>query len=120
MNIKEEIFKYARKNFGSEPEFLWQKYPDYAVLRNNKNSKWYALFANVPAEKLGVKDSKNVDILNVKCDPVMISSLIDNKRYFRAYHMNKEHWITVVLNGSIPKQEIFSMINLSFELVNKK
>lgn len=37
MDIKDEIFKYAKENFGSEPEFLWQKYPDYAVLRSKKN-----------------------------------------------------------------------------------
>lgn len=120
MNIRDEIFNYAKENFGSEPEFLWQKYPDYAVLRSKKNKKWYALIASVPMEKLGFESSKNVDILNVKCDPIMIGSLVDNKRYFRAYHMNKEHWITLILNGEIPIQEIFSMINLSFEIVNTK
>lgn len=118
--MREEIFKYAKENFGSEPEFLWQKYPDYAVLRSKKNSKWYALVASVPAEKLGLKSSKKVDILNVKCEPIMIGSLIDNKRYFTAYHMNKEHWITLILNGEIPLQEVFGMINLSFEIVNAK
>ena len=120
MNIRDEIFKYAKEKFGSEPEFLWQKYPDYAVLRSKKNKKWYALIASVPMEKLGFESSKNVDILNVKCDPIMIGSLVDNKRYFRAYHMNKEHWITLILNGEIPLKEIFSMINLSLEIVNTK
>ena len=117
MNMREEIFKYAKENFGSDPEFLWEKYPDYAVLRNMQNSKWYALVASISAEKIGLKSRKNVEILNVKCDPVMIGSLIDGKRYFRAYHMNKEHWITLILNGEIPKQEVFAMINLSFEIV---
>lgn len=120
LSIKEEIFAYAKENFGSEPEFLWQKYPDCAVLRNDKNSKWYAILMNVPASKLGLKDSRNIDILDVKCDPIMISSLIDNKRYFKAYHMNKEHWITLVLNGEISKSEIFDMMCQSFELVNTK
>ena len=117
MNMREEIFKYAKENFGSDPEFLWEKYPDYAVLRNMQNSKWYALVASISAEKIGLKSRKNVEILNDKCDPVMIGSLIDGKRYFRAYHMNKEHWITLILNGEIPKQEVFAMINLSFEIV---
>lgn len=120
MDIKLEIFKYAKENFDSDPEFLWPKYPEYAVLRSKKNSKWYALVAAVPAEKLGIGQFENVDILNVKCDPIMISSLVDNRRYFRAYHMNKEHWITVTLNGEVPKEEIFSMIALSFEIVNAK
>ena len=120
MNIRDEIFKYAKENFGSEPEYLWQKDPNSAVLRNNSNSKWYAIIMNISKRTLGLKDDKNTDILNVKCDPIMIGSLVDNKRYFRAYHMNKEHWITLILNGEIPLQEIFSMINLSFEIVNTK
>ena len=120
MNIIDEIFKYAKENFGSEPEYLWQKDPNSAVLRNNSNSKWYAIIMNISKRTLGLKDDKNTDILNVKCDPIMIGSLVDNKRYFRAYHMNKEHWITLILNGEIPLQEIFSMINLSFEIVNTK
>ena len=120
MNIRDEIFKYAKEYFGSEPEYLWQKDPNSAILRNNSNSKWYAIIMNISKRTLGLKDDENTDILNVKCDPIMIGSLVDNKRYFRAYHMNKEHWITLILNGEIPLQEIFSMINLSFEIVNTK
>ena len=120
MNIRDEIFKYAKEYFGSEPEYLWQKDPNSAILRNNSNSKWYAIIMNISKRTLGLKDDENTDILNVKCDPIMIGSLVDNKRYLRAYHMNKEHWITLILNGEIPLQEIFSMINLSFEIVNTK
>lgn len=120
MGIREEIFDYAKENFDSEPEYLWQKDPSSAALRNKRNSKWYALVSSVAAEKFGFKNSERVDILNVKCDPIMIGSLVDNKRYFRAYHMNKEHWITIILNEKISKEEIFNMINLSFEIVSKK
>ena len=120
MDIKKEIFKYAKENFGSEPEYLWQKYPDFAVLRNKENSKWYGVVMKVPKEKLGLKKSENIDILNVKCEPLMIGSLIDGKRYFKAYHMNKEHWITLILNGGIPKKEIFNMLSLSYEIVGMK
>ena len=120
MSIREEIFSYAKENFGSEPEFLWKKYPDYAVLRSTQNSKWDAVVVSIPAEKLGLESRENIDILNVKCDPMMIGSLIDGRRYFRAYHMNKEHWITLILNGEIPKKEVFAMITLSFEIVKAK
>ena len=120
MDIKKEIFKYAKENYDSVPEYLWKNDPYSAVLRNNKNSKWYGIVMKVPKEKLGIKKSENIDILNVKCDPLMIGSLIDGKRYFKAYHMNKEHWITLILNGEIPKEEIFSMLSLSYEIVDMK
>ena len=120
MNIKNEIFKYAKEHFGSDPEYLWQKFPDYAVLRNRKNSKWYALVASVSTEKLGFQSSENVDILNVKCDPIMIASLIDNRRYFKAYHMNKEHWVSVLVDDlNISVEEILDILDMSYEIVSK-
>ena len=74
---------------------------------------------NIPIKKLGIESDKNIDILNIKCDPIMIGSLIDNKRYFPAYHMNKEHWITLFID-KIPQKEIFGLIDLSFEIVKNK
>lgn len=56
--------------------------------------------------------------ITVKCDPAGALEL--RERYSAVepgYHMNKRHWITATLDGSIPAREIFSMINRSFELV---
>ena len=119
MTAIEKILKYAKEKFGSDPEYLWKKFPKYAVLRNKENSKWYAILMNIPIKKLGIESDKNIDILNLKCDPLMIGSLIDNKRYFPAYHMNKEHWITLFID-KIPQKEIFGLIDLSFEIVKNK
>ena len=33
-----------------------------------------------------------------------------------AYHMNKEHWITIVLDSPFPEEEIYNLINLSYDL----
>lgn len=119
MTAIEKILKYVKENYGSEPEYLWKKFPKYAVLRNKRNSKWYGILMNIPIKKLGIESDKNIDILNIKCDPIMIGSLIDNKRYFPAYHMNKEHWITLFID-KIPQKEIFGLIDLSFEIVKNK
>lgn len=117
---RNEIFQYAKERFGTEPEYLWMKFPNYAVLRNSNNSKWYAAIMDVQKLKLGLKGKEYVDILDVKCDPIMIGSLLNSKGYLPAYHMNKSTWITILLDGSISKDEIFNLIDLSYEMTQKK
>jgi predicted DNA-binding protein (MmcQ/YjbR family) len=57
--------------------------------------------------------------MNLKCDPERAIEL--RERYDAVqpgYHMNKKHWNTIVLDGSIPPQEIRAMIDHSFDLVS--
>ena len=59
-------------------------------------------------------------IVNLKCDPNQAFMLRD---LFAAvqpgYHMNKKHWNTVLLDGSIPRGELERMIDHSYALVLK-
>ena len=75
---------------------------------------------NFPQKRLGLKSEENIDILDVKCDPILIGSLLGNKGYFPGYHMNKKTWITLLLDGSIPKDEVFNLIDFRYELTAKK
>ena len=45
-----------------------------------------------------------------------IEKLIDNKRYFPAYHMNKKYWCTICLDGTVELEEIYKLIDISYEL----
>lgn len=58
--------------------------------------------------------------LNLKCDPELALHLREVYDAVRpGYHMNKKHWNTVILNGTIPYEEICSMIDDSYALVVK-
>ena len=57
-----------------------------------------------------------VDIINVKCPPEIIGDLRLNEEYFKAYHMNKEHWLTIILDGTVSMKEIKNLIDISYEL----
>ena len=116
---KEKIFEYAKKHFGSKPEYLWKSAPECCILRNKSNNKWYAILMNVEKEKLGLPGNEKVYILNVKCNPIMINSLITQKEFLPAYHMNKEHWISIIIE-SAEKNQILDMLHGSFDIVNKK
>lgn len=115
-DLRNFIFDYANEKYGSKPEYLWIKYPGYAILRRKDNSKWYAAVMNVEKSKLSIGTDGIVDILDVKCDKVLIGSLLGKEGYLPAYHMNKANWITVLLDGSVLEEDIAYLLDMSFEM----
>ena len=113
---RESIFTYVKEKFNTEPDYPWLKHPDYAVFRNNTSSKWYGLIMNVPRVKLGLMGKGSAEILDLKCDVELNDFLRGQQGVLPAYHMNKEHWITIVLDSPFPEEEIYNLINLSYDL----
>ncbi|MCI8594739.1 MAG: MmcQ/YjbR family DNA-binding protein [Oscillospiraceae bacterium] len=113
---REEIIQYAGEKFGSEPEYLWAKHPAYCILRHESNKKWYAVIMDVPGEKLGLPCHDAMTVLNVKCGSALLGSLLETKGYLPAYHMNKASWVTVLLDGSVPREEILNLLTVSYDL----
>lgn len=111
-----EFLKYTRLKYGGAPEFLWKDTPQNAVLRRKDNQKWYAVLLTVSGKKLGLAFDDDVEILNLKGKPEQIESLINGKNYFPAWHMNKKHWYSVLLNGKIPTQDIRAHTDESYSL----
>ncbi|MCR5144953.1 MAG: MmcQ/YjbR family DNA-binding protein [Lachnospiraceae bacterium] len=134
MVTRQDILDYAKDNYNTLPERLWAKYPEFEVLRHEKNNKWYAILMNVSRDKVGLKprsdsvdevdgsktksDSSDnmVDIINIKCDPDMIGFMTNQKGFAPAYHMNKKHWLSIILDGSVADEEIYNFIDLSYDL----
>ena len=56
--------------------------------------------------------------INLKCKPEEAMVIRDIfEAVIPGYHMNKEHWNTVILNGTVPREEIEKMIDTSYSLV---
>ena len=109
--------RYIEETYGAAPEFLWARTPSNAVFRHQHNGKWFAaLLLDTPQKRLGLPGPDTVDILDLKCTPLMIGSLIDGRGILPGYHMNKEHWITVLLNGLVPWGQVQGLIDLSYDI----
>lgn len=117
MNRK-ELLDWAASDYGVAAEYPWDD--RNAVLRHSSNRKWFAVILEVSGDKLGLSDSGMVDVVNVKADPRMIGSLLTQPGYHRAYHMNKEKWLSIRLDGTVPTEEIKAMISMSYDLTNIK
>lgn len=114
---REEIFEYVKKQYGTLPEYLWSSSPDSAVLRH-KNGKWYAVIMNVEKSKLGVDGNGTVEIMDVKCDPEMTGIIIQTYGFLPGYHMNKQHWITILLDGTVGESKILDFLDMSYDLID--
>lgn len=115
-----QLLKYISEYYSVDEEHPWEKYPDNTVFRHQNNKKWFALIMSVSKSKLGAIGTEMIDILNVKCDPIMIGSLRKEKGFFPAYHMNKTNWITVALDGSVSDEKVKCLLDISFDLTSVK
>lgn len=78
-----------------------------------------ALAMYVRADRLGYPCGEYVSVVTVKCDPMLIDTLIQRSGYHRAYHMNKTQWLTIELESGVSDEEIRSLVDLSYRLTDK-
>lgn len=117
---RERIMRYMQDTYVTEAEYLWADSPDSAVFRHPASRKWYAIIMSVLPERLGLPAGQALDVMNVKCSTIMIGSLLSEKGFLPAYHMNKNHWISILLNDIVPDDQIFPLLELSYDSVAPK
>ena len=115
-NYTKEIINYIKNKYGDELEFLWEKSPKNAVVRRKSSNKWYVVLLTISKRKISLNSDEIIEIINLHNNPEEIKKLIDYKKYFPAYHMNKKHWCTICLDGTVELKEIYRMIDISYEL----
>ena len=98
---------------------IWPKFPHNAVWRRQDTHKWYGALLLVHPSKLGLDGTDDIEIIDLRMEPGKLAELLDNQKYFPGYHMNKKHWYTVCLNGTVPLDELFLRIDESYLLAVK-
>lgn len=117
---RQELTEYIESNYAAHEERLWTENPENGIFRHAGNRKWFALLMRVSKDKFISGCEGACDVLNVKCEPAMIGSLINEDGIFPAYHMNKTHWISVLLDGSADDERIKLLVDISFGLTAPK
>ena len=116
MTDRSTLFAIAAERYGTQPEYLWARDPDSAILRHSGNRKWYAVIMRIPRRKLGLDSDERTDVVNLKCDPLMLGSVLTQEGFFPAYHMNKDKWVSVLLDGTVPEETLCALLHMSFTL----
>mgnify|MGYP003522132853 FL=1 len=111
-----DLIGYAEQKYGDKPEYLWERFPQFAAIRKHENKKWYCLLGTVEKSKVGLKGDEIIEVANFKIVPKELPGLLKKPGYLPAYHMNKKSWVTVVLDGTVPLTEIKKLLDKSYTL----
>ena len=119
-SVREAVFAYVSNSYGVEPDYPFSTAPSYPVLRHPGSRKWFALVMDVPRNRLGLEGEERVDVINLKCSASLSGVLRRQEGILPAYHMHRDSWITVLLDGTVAAEDIFPLIDLSYELTKEK
>ena len=116
---REQILTYCSEQYGTEPEYPWADTPLACVLRHSECPKWYGLVMEITADRLGRSSHERMDVLNIKGDPDDIVHIREMPGFAPAYHMNKKHWLTVILPEISDPEVVFRLLDKSYLLTGK-
>ena len=117
---KTELEAYIESAFGISSDHPFARYPDISVYRHIGNRKWFAAQMTVPKTTIGIKEDGMIDIVNVKCDPEVLRSFHGQTSIYPAYHMNRNHWLTVALDGHTDNSTMEFLLGISYDLTKGK
>ena len=112
---RSELEKFISDNYVCTSDFPWMQYPSFRVFRHPNNKKWFAVIMDIPKNKIGLPFDDIISVVNLKSDPIMVGSLLRENGIFPAYHMAKNSWISVALDGSADDEKIKMLLDMSFE-----
>ena len=116
---KREFFEYCASAYGTSPDYPFDEDFETAVLRHADNRKWYAIVMKVSRRKLGLDSDEVIDVVNLKLPTEMFGSFGAENGVHPAYHMNKLHWVSVILPDA-PEDIVRFLLNVSFEVTSMR
>ena len=115
---KDELIRYVDERYSTDPEYPWDD--EAFIFRHAGNRKWFAVAMRVPYPRLGMEREGSVDIVDVKSSPLLMGAYRAQPGILPGYHMNKEHWLTILLDGSAEEELIKELLEISFDLTNSR
>ena len=115
---RREVFEWCKECYRVKPDYPWNDWN--AVLRHQNTKKWFGLMLEVEADKIGMDGDRMIDLLNVKCDPALIGSLLLKDGFFPAYHMSKDNWVSILLDDRMNDEKIKTLLDMSYELTKNR
>ena len=110
------------KTYNIKPDFPWRKTSaSYGVFRHQDTRKWFALIMDLRRRMVDGSDKAEiVNVINLKIHPGDGEAIRSLPGVYPAYHMNRYHWISVILNDNLTDSDVLEMIEMSYLLTKKK
>ncbi len=94
---RQEFLDYCLDTYGTVADYPFDEDFETAVFRHTGTRKWYAIMMRVSRRKFGFDNDAVIDVVNLKLPLEMFGSFGAADGVYPAYHMNKVHWISVLL-----------------------
>lgn len=122
-----DVMNYIEGRYDDKPEALWEKFPDYMVFRHRQNGKWFGIIMNVDKTTLGIEEDGPSSMVNsTEVDILVIKAPVEDVEFYRtqagfgpAYHMNKRHWLSILLGGPADEEDVLALIDRSYGITMK-
>ena len=115
---RQQLIEFVEEEFLVGPDYPFNKDFDSIVFRHKDNKKWFGLVMKVKKNKIVGDEDRVVDVLNLKCDTMLREPLLKNKGIYVCYHMNKIHWISIILE-EVDLKDISALVEMSYDLTKK-
>ena len=116
---KQAFLAHCLNTYGTTADYPFDENFETAVLRHRDNRKWYAIVMPVSRRKFGFDCDEVIDVVNLKLPLEMFGSFGISEGVHHAYHMNKLHWISVLLPDA-PDDLVEFLTDTSFEATKDK
>ena len=116
---RDDLLGYCKSTYGTSPDYPFDDWNQSAVLRHTDNQKWYGIVMRVSRRKFGFDSDESVDVVNLKQPTELLGSFGRSDGVHPAYHMNKLHWISVILPDA-PDDVVKFLVGVSFEATKSK
>lgn len=118
---RREFEELVLGRYGVRADYPFEEDFETGVFRHEGSGRWFAIAMNIPRARLGLSGEGKIHVANFKCAPEVIESIAGvEPGIFRAYHMNKTHWLTVALDGSCDDGTVEWLLDISYDLTRKK
>ena len=111
-----ELTAYLTDTYSTAGEHLFARYPGFQVFRHADSQKWFAVIMDIPGKNLKLPGDDEISVVNLKCDTRLIGSFREEPGIFPGWHMNKAHWLSVALDGTVEDEKIKFLVDMSYAL----
>ena len=119
--IREQLDAHVKEKYGVDPELLPFSKEDYGVYRHPDTGRWFAVFIVKERAAFGLAGEGPVEVVCMKLkDPLLADFLMQQPGYLRGYPSSKWNWVTAVLDGTVPLEDICRWLDDSFQATKTK
>jgi predicted DNA-binding protein (MmcQ/YjbR family) len=115
---RSELEAYITETYSAEGEHLFAQYPSFLVFRHRGKRKRFAVIMDIPRKNLKLPGEGEINVVNLKCDTRLTGTFCMEPGIFLGWHMNKAHWLSVALDGSVDDEKIKFLVDVRYELTN--